>query len=54
VGHRKPPFALAFVDLDDGPRVLAHVVPAEALPVGSRARIIGEDEGDIVVQGVQA
>ena len=54
VGHRKPPFALAFVDLDDGPRVLAHVVPAEALPVGSRARIIGEDEGDIVVRGVRA
>ena len=54
VGHRRPPFAFAFVDLDDGPRVLAHVVPATVLPVGSRARIIGEDEGDIVVRGTES
>jgi uncharacterized OB-fold protein len=41
VGHWKPPFALASVDLDDGPRVLAHVTETRVLPVGSRVRLVG-------------
>jgi uncharacterized OB-fold protein len=40
VGHWKPPFALATVDLDDGPRILAHVTETRALPVGSRVRLV--------------
>jgi len=38
VADRTPPYALAYVDLDDGPRVLAHlddVAPA----VGARVRL---------------
>ncbi len=39
VGHREPPFTLAQVDLDDGPRVLV-----------TRVRIVGTDDGDVVVE----
>ena len=39
VPGRTPPYALAYVDLDDGPRVLAHT--AEQQPVGSRVRLLG-------------
>jgi uncharacterized OB-fold protein len=50
VGRRRPPFALAYVDLDDGPRVLAHVTVPVALRTGSRARIVGGDDGDVLVE----
>ncbi|KAA9160099.1 hypothetical protein FPZ12_018580 [Amycolatopsis acidicola] len=48
VGTRRPPFGLAYVDLDDGPRVLAHLADAYVLAPGSRVRIVDSDEGDLV------
>lgn len=52
VPGRTPPFALAYVDLDDGPRVLAHVPGAQAAPaVGARARLVAPtDSGDLAVE----
>lgn len=56
VGDRTPPYALAYVDLDDGPRILVATPPApgcdtSALPVGSRVRLIGVGPaGDPVVE----
>lgn len=52
VPGRTPPFALAYVDLDDGPRVLAHVPGAETSPVvGGRARLVAPTEvGDLAVE----
>lgn len=52
VGHRSPPFTLAYVDLDHGPRVLVRIRPDVELKGGVRVRIIGSDEGDIVVSPV--
>lgn len=54
VPGRTPPYALAYVDLDDGPRVLAHVRDAtERRPVGSAVRVVGHnDEGDLEVEVV--
>jgi len=34
---REAPYALAYLDLDDGPRVLVHL--SEAAPIGTRARL---------------
>lgn len=48
VGERRPPFALAYLDLDDGPRLLVHLDEPSAPAVGTRARIIGTDRGDLV------
>ena len=48
VGDRRPPFGLAYVDLDDGPRVLAHLAAPAVLPPGTRLRITGTDRGDLV------
>lgn len=36
VPGREPPYALAYLDLDDGPGVLTHLPGAEAVPVGTR------------------
>ena len=50
VGRWKPPYALAYIDLDDGPRVIAHAQEPATLAVGARVRIIGGDEGgDLIV-----
>ncbi len=55
VGRWKPPYALAYVDLDDGPRVLAHLEAPVMLKAGSRVRIIGADEGgDLIVTSESA
>ena len=48
VGRWKPPYGLAYVDLDDGPRILAHLATPEILPPGTRVRIVGGDE-DVIV-----
>lgn len=48
VGRREAPFALAYVDLDDGPRVLVHLQQPEVLPIGATVTIIGTDDGDLV------
>lgn len=45
-----PPYAIAYVDLDDGPRVLAHTPDGVVIPVGTRVSITGETPlGDIAV-----
>jgi uncharacterized protein len=50
VGRWKPPYALAYVDLDEGPRVLAHLDVPATLRAGARVRIVGGDEGgDLIV-----
>lgn len=50
---RTPPTALAYVDLDDGPRVLAHVAgqgDGPRLVAGTRVRAVAVGElGDLVV-----
>jgi hypothetical protein len=48
VGNRRPPFALAYLDLDDGPRLLVHLASADLPAIGARARITGTDDGDLV------
>ena len=52
---REPPFGLAYVDIDDGPRILAHVRSdsVSAIPVGSRVRITANSrDGDLEVSTV--
>lgn len=43
VADRTPPYALAYVDLDDGPRILVHVAGSwsegRVPPIGSRVRL---------------
>lgn len=48
---RRPPYHLAYVDIDDGPRVLAHVQGVDAPPhVGTRVRLVAPTgEGDLQV-----
>jgi uncharacterized OB-fold protein len=48
VGERRPPFGLAYLDLDDGPRVLVHLAEPAVLEPGARLRITGTDRGDLV------
>jgi uncharacterized OB-fold protein len=55
VPDRKPPYVLAYVDLDDGPRVLAHVSdPAELaqrVAVGTRVVLTESTvQGDVQVE----
>lgn len=51
VPGRTPPFAMAYLTLDDGPRILVHTPGAEPLPVGSRAVVTSVDEaGDPVAE----
>jgi uncharacterized OB-fold protein len=46
VPDRPPPYALAYVDFDDGPRILAHVSQVdEALAPGDRVRLVGTTAG---------
>jgi uncharacterized protein len=42
VAGRTPPYALAYVDLDDGPRVLAH--SASAVAIGTRVQVTDSPE----------
>jgi hypothetical protein len=51
VGERRPPFGLAYLDLDDGPRVLVHLAEPQVLRAGTRVRITGTDRGDLVAAG---
>ena len=51
VPGREPPYRLAYVDLDDGPRVLAHVRGPESLAAGDRVRLLNPtDDGDVCVE----
>lgn len=50
VGRWKPPYALAYVDLDNGPRVLAHLESPRIVKGGTRVRIThGDEAGDLHV-----
>lgn len=48
VGTRKSPFGLAYLDLDDGPRVLVHLAEAAVLEPMARLEITDTDDGDLV------
>jgi uncharacterized OB-fold protein len=50
VPGRTPPYGLAYVDLDDGPRVLAHT--GGPVPIGARVRLVPDDGGDVRVEVV--
>ncbi len=54
VPGRTPPYSMAYVNLDDGPRVLAHVRgTTERLEVGSRIRLVEQGpDGDVTVEGI--
>ncbi len=52
VPGRRPPFALAYVDLDAGPRVLATAPGEHALPMGTRVRLTDPGSGDVGVEVV--
>jgi uncharacterized OB-fold protein len=52
VAGRRPPYALAHVDLDEGPRVLVHLRPAVAPAPGERVRVVGEAGGDLLAEPV--
>jgi uncharacterized OB-fold protein len=52
VPGRTPPYVLAYVDLDEGPRVLAHVAGTDATapPIGSTVHVCGVGaDGDLEV-----
>jgi uncharacterized protein len=52
-GHT-PPYGLAYVDLDDGPRVLAHTAGDAPAPIDGRVRLTGvSDDGDLQVEVVR-
>lgn len=53
VGTHRPPFALAYLDLDDGPRVLVHLAEPAVLDLGARLLITGVDEGDPIAREVR-
>lgn len=54
VPGRTPPFAVAYLVLDDGPRVLVHTPGEQPQPPGSRARVTGITEsGDLVAEPEQ-
>jgi uncharacterized OB-fold protein len=48
VGERRPPFGLAYLDLDDGPRLLVHLAEPSVLSPGTRVTITGAEHGDLV------
>lgn len=51
VGRWTPPYVLAYVDFDEGPRLLVHVDTPQALRAGTRVCITGADEGgDVMVR----
>jgi uncharacterized protein len=50
VPGRNPPYGLAYVDLDDGPRILAHTPGDVPVQIGSRVRLVaGGGDGDVAV-----
>lgn len=46
--HRRAPYTLAYVDLDDGPRILARLAAPVILPPGVRVEIIDSIDGDLI------
>ena len=52
VDHREPPFTIAYVDLDNGPRVLTLVDSERSLSPETRVHLVGELRGDLLVEEV--
>ncbi|WP_245548583.1 Zn-ribbon domain-containing OB-fold protein [Gordonia namibiensis] len=53
VGDHVPPYTVAYVDLDNGPRVLAQA-SGETVDVGARVRLVGlTSSGDPHVEEVR-
>ena len=52
VPGRMPPYAVGYIDFDDGPRVLCHLDAIEERPpVGTRVAICGSTtDGDVLVE----
>ena len=48
VGEYEPPYGLAYVNVDDGPRVLAHTPGDNPARVGGRVTITGVDERGVI------
>lgn len=46
--HRPAPYTLAYVDLDDGPRVLARLDEPVVLPPGTRVSLTHTLDGDLI------
>ena len=54
VADREPPYGLAVVDLEDGPRVLAHLTSPEPVAPGTTVQIAGRTgHGDVMVRPVE-
>lgn len=52
---RPAPYVLAYVDLDDGPRIVLHVGPDTTIAVDDRVRLeTRSDSGDLVGSVVPA
>ncbi|MGB6059222.1 MAG: OB-fold domain-containing protein [Microthrixaceae bacterium] len=53
VADRVPPLAFAYVDMDDGPRILAHVDTQQALRPDQVAKLVGwTEQGDPLITEV--
>lgn len=54
VGDHIPPYGLAYINLDDGPRLLARIIAGDdtgPIPVGCRVRLTGQSvEGDALFE----
>ncbi|WP_168703174.1 Zn-ribbon domain-containing OB-fold protein [Gordonia paraffinivorans] len=54
IGNHQPPYGLAYVDLDDGPRVLALIGGGEpSLRIGDRVTLSSTTDDNLQVDGVQ-
>ena len=55
VPGRTPPYTLAYVDIDDGPRVLAHLVGVtDRVDIGTRVRFVDRTtDGDLAMEPVR-
>lgn len=47
VGRYRPPFGLAYVDIDDGPRLLVHLVEPVVRAAGTRMHVATGEHGDL-------
>jgi len=52
IGELAPPFVLAYIDVDAGPRVLAQVVGGNEVTAGGLVRFTGEENGNLTVKAV--
>lgn len=50
VGPLRPPFSLAYLDLDDGPRILVRLAEPGVVPIGTRLRITRAEGGDLIAE----